>query len=425
MKKILTMIILVFISCTMTFAHVTMLPLTGKPQKYKSKVTSKDGFRTLLLGRGWEINKELAKLIYKANIGDRIRLDYFILDYVGVTKYFYNSLKYALRRGARVEIITEKFNTTPSPYVPEYTYRNSTEFIFGSNPSLYENGGYEESVKGLLHETKRHKNSFKLYRVDSGGDSLNRRALNHRKVALFDIKGKKTIIISSANITDYGEREWQVALMIDGNHYDSHWWWWNDVLDADICFSKGNRNCKIGDGGYESNTQGWITSYIIDKTKYHTMVGWLRNMKYTKGCGLRMIMGEFDDSRVLDEMARIAKDGCKVDLIYNNPGNYLDPLEYVKKNYRALYNSGIFEVERQGTRRYQDGSIIKDAVHQKMILWQGAWRQKNHIVQYAWLGSYNATRYATEIHDESMIGISDPELFKELWNYFQWIEYYD
>ncbi len=329
-----------------------------------------------------------------------------------------------MKRGARVEIITEKFNTTFSPYVPEYTYRNSTEFIFGSKNSLYENGGYKEYVRGLSHEKTRHKNAFKLYRVNSAGDSLNRRALNHRKVALLDIKGKRTIIISSANVTDYGEREWQVAVMLDGNHYDSHWWWWNDVLDSDICFAKGNRNCRINNGEYESNYEGWIASYIVDRTKYHTMVGWLKGMTYSKGCALRMIMGEFDDSRVLDEMARIARDGCKVDLIYNNPGNYLNPLEYVKNNFSDVYSTGRFEVERQTTRRKSNGSIIKNAVHQKMILWQGGWYH-NKTVQYAWIGSYNATRYATEMHDESMVKVQDDKLFKALWNYFQWIEYYD
>ncbi|HIP14541.1 MAG TPA: hypothetical protein EYG74_03520 [Sulfurimonas autotrophica] len=409
----------------MLLSAVKMLPLTGKPSKYKVKVSSNDGYRTVLLGRGSVINKEIVKKINTAGKGDRLRIDYFILDYLEATKYFYNALKGAMRRGARVEIITEKFNTTPSLYIPEYTYRNSTEFIFGSNPSLYAGGGYEEDVNGLKYERKKNKNSFKIYRVDSGGDSLNRRALNHRKVALFDIKGKRTIIVSSANVTDYGERQWQIAVMLDGNHYDSHWWWWNDVLDADICFAKGNRNCKIGDGGYEVNYEGWITSYTIDKTKYHTMVGWLKGMKYSKGCALRMIMGEFDDSRVLDEMGRLAGDGCKVDLIYNNPGHYLDPLAYVKENFYSLYKKGTFEVERQTTRRNSNGKIIKNAPHQKMILWQGAWYRSNNIVSYAWVGTYNATRYATEIHDEAMIRIKDEKLFKAMWNYFQWIEYYD
>ena len=389
---------------TATLWGTTMLPTSGKPDQYINEVSSDDGKRIALMGTGKEINTYIADRISLAGKNDTIRLDYYIMDYERKTYYFYNAIKEALANGAKVEIITEGKNTSKAAYlagdIPEYRYRNQREFFYGA-----ENAKYDGFVAGLLEEPKAHKNAFKFYKVDRAGDSTSTKAINHRKIALLDIDGKKEIVVSTANITGSGESRWQAAIVLDGNHYDSQWRWWNDVLDTDICFAKmgSQKECRLGNGGYESNYEGWTASYVVDKTKYETMVEWLKKMKYSKGCALRMLMGHLGSTKVLNEMKRIAEDGCKVDLIYAS--EYIDGSPY-------KYNKGNFEVEHQAR------------VHAKMILWQGKWGNGD-IEQYAWVGSLNATDKGANENDETMVRIEGKKLFKAFWNYFQWVEYDD
>ena len=392
-----------------------MLP-DVKPYQYTSVI--KSGPKTGLMGTGVQINRYIAKKIAKAKKGDTIRFTTYILEYTSRTKYFYDALKTALKNGARVEIITEGKNTSLDDLINgnlwDVRYDRTMKFLYGTN----------SNIKGITKEYKRHKNSFKLYELyKSGAETKRTNSTYHRKVFLLDINNKREIVISSSNIRYTGEREWQTAIALDGDIYDSQWRWWNDVLDTDICFSKGNRNCLLGDGGYEANYEWSTTSYIIDKRsrKWPQMiVHWLKLMKYKKGCGLRMLMGHIDSKEVLAEMARIAKDGCKVDLIYAKehlkmyPGENektTTPLSYVKKYHNAAYRTGRLEIEQQ------------NGVHSKLILWQGNWWSYTNAKSYIWTGAHNAMLRAEYNDDESMIRIEDRKIFKEFWNFFQCVEF--
>jgi hypothetical protein len=370
---------------------ITMLG-DKKPTKYKSIVVSNSHHRTALLGLGKEINQYIANKIKKAKEGDIIRLNYYIIEHEPHVVYFYNAIKNALINGAKVEIITEGKNMSKEALengeISKSRYTNQKRFF-----------------SGLLNTDTPQENTFNFYKIDRAGDSNYKKAINHRKVALLDIGGKKEIIISTANILKSGDARWQAAIGLDGNHYDSQWKWWNDVLDTDKCFAKGKGTaCRLGNGGYQSNYQGWTSSYIVDKTDRDIMVEWLKKMKYAKGCSLRMLMGHLDSTKVLNEMKRIAEDGCKVDLIYAK--------EYIDGTPEEKYKKGNFEIEKQ----------IK--VHAKMILWQGNWGNSG-LRQYAWVGSFNATNKAAHENDETMIRIKGEKLFKAFWNYFQWVEYDD
>lgn len=364
-------------------------------------VTSIDGYRTVIMGERGRVNRYILDKINLAEKGDTIRLDYYWMEYHNDTSFFYHAIKNALIQGARVEIITEKTNLEKT---------NLNMFFYG-----------KDYIVGLNNELKVHKNLYGLYITDHGGDSLVSSAINHRKIALLDIGGQRDIIVSTANV-EKGQK-WEAAIDIDGNFYDSQWRWWNELLDTDICFARGNRNCRMGNGGYESNFEGLTSSYAVDSTisrstgYYNTIAEWIKLMEPTEGCELRMVMGTWSNTAVLNEMAELARKGCKVDLIYGKGTvDSKDLLVYAKENYRDVAGSASsakFEIEHQSN------------VHAKMILWKGNWNGGKKR-SYAWIGSLNATTNGLRNNDEVMLRIKavegEGELFDALWNYFQQIE---
>ena len=379
------------------YAH-TMLPTSGPDPGYEV-VTTSSGKRTALKGTGAEINNYIADKIKEAGSGDIIRLNIYIITHTANTAYFYDALVTALGNGAKIEIISEIKQRTPGE-ASEGRIRDQTEFLYGDGTG----------PAGIIHELVGPGGSIDVYECDHGCDSPNgigSSTINHSKISLLDINGERDIIITSANIRSGGEDDWQVGVDINGNHYQSQWNWWNSVLDADICFATGGTNCAVGNGGYESNYEGWTASYLPGPTPtYDAAVDWMSHMGYEPGCGLRVLMGTVSNStrtrNFIDAMARVDSIGCKVDFIHGTQ----DAASWISE-----YVDGRFEVEYQ------------HSMHAKMILWQGLY--KGNHESYAWVGSMNVTNNAIQNNDETMVRIKGMTEFTAFWNFFQHVEWDD
>ena len=391
---------------------------------YDTKVVSKDGKRTAIMGQGSHVNEYIADKIKTATANDTIRLGYYILDYASNTKYFHKAIVDALKNGAKVEIITEGKNTDLKAAIDgnikEYRYRNANEFLYGDN-NAYEDGNITSlcsvhNINRIEHEVRDlrlYTNELAIYKVDRAGDSEDPSSIYHRKVALLDINGKREIIISTANVRPGGETDWQAAITLNGNHYESQWKWWNKVLDTDKCFARfgsSEKNCRLGNGGYEYNHEGWTTSFISDnESSYNTMAhDWLSKMLKPKygSCTLSMLMKEVSNLEVFNEIKRIASIGCEVEIIYQDD-----------------YNEGDQKINKYIPDTKNIKIIQKDKVHTKMILWKGNYSTDDfETMKYSWVGSMNATTAAIRRHDETMLRVRGDRLYDAFKKYFDHVK---
>lgn len=384
-----------------------LLPVIGPDPGY-NVVTTASGKIVALTGTGLEINTYIANKISNAGAGDSIRIDMYIIEHAeDRTSFFYDALVEALGRGASIEIVTEGKNLDIDQTVSEARYRNTCEFLYGypsTECSSYPGTSPGPSPTGIKYEPIGPGGSIDIYVCSRGCDSTVSTAINHNKVALLDISGQRNIIVTSSNIRFGGATDWQAGVDLDGDIYTSQWTWWNSVIDSDICFAQGGSNCEVGNGGYESNEEDDIVSYLPGPTpNFNAPEEWLANMQYEPGCSLRVMMGSWSNTEVglgfLDGMARVAALGCDVNFIHGQVDNADRVLSYVNGRFEAEYQAGV---------------------HAKIILWQGIYDGEHE--SFAWVGSWNTTRNALRNNDENLVRIKTSLEFEAFWNFFYHVD---
>jgi len=400
-----------------------------------------------LTGTGNQINSYIVNKVNETNSGDTIRLNYFILDYRKSTKYFYIALKNALSRGVNIEIITEAKNTSKKHFcdktIRKNRYKYSMSFLTGRTMPTFDSTCQQtldkfEDIDGLENID----GNFTVIKVMEGAQSLWNRAINHRKVALFDFKSKnkKSIIISSANVAGSEEKQYEVAIDIDGIYLDKTWNWWNKVLDRDKCFKsyKNEDEDKLKScnnilkninttNGYFSHGESGLWSYVVDtidhntrsnrnsltntdeKERYNSILWWLSKMQPSTDCELLMTTGSLSNLDILKKMKNISNT-CKVQLNY---GKLFDNNSKIR-DYLQDNRSPNFIVHHQ------------PSIHAKMILWKGNWGNDGHFdsqdpisTYYSWVGSLNLTTNALFDNDETMVRTNSKVLFDAYYSYFK------
>jgi len=283
-----------------------------------------------------------------------------------------------------------------------------------------------QNVEGL----KNIDGNLSVIKVMGGAQSISAGAIDHRKVALFNISNEKSMIISSANITGSEEKKYEVAIDINGNYFTQTWNWWNRVLDRDKCFENyiNNDINKVKScnnilkninttNGYFSNGEVGLWSYVVDSinhntkssrnnltntdsnNRYNSILWWLSKMQPSTDCELLMTTGTLTNLDILKKMKDISNT-CKVQLNYGHSNNPEIPA-FLEDN-----SNSNFIVHHQPN------------IHAKMILWKGNWGNDGNFdtedsisTYYSWVGSLNVSTNALFNNDETMVRTNSKVLF--------------
>ncbi len=388
---ILSSAILVFLSMPVPILYAQVgfikyknyfIPISdGDCRSELQEVSSYSGV-TPIVGLGVEINTFISNKIKCAGPDDSVKLNYFILRYSDETKYFYDSIVRAMGNGADIEIVSESSRNNLGPF-------SNKEFL----------DGIEGGATGIRNEN----GSATVVECDNGCDSLNENAINHNKIALLELGDDKVIVISTANVRNFGDAEWQAAIAIDGVQHPEHWTFWNKVHAADKCFAmNAHSNCSpVGDGGFEFEETDVLTSYLLGATESseNPPAEWFSRMDKQSGipCSLGVVMGSVSQypgkvTQVFNAMASVASKGCEVRLLANNEL----VSDIADDRFEAIYS---------------------EDTHAKLIVWNGLY--DGVPSKLSWVGSLSFTNRALRIHDETMVRISNDQVYDHYSQYFE------
>jgi hypothetical protein len=232
-------------------------------------------------------------------------------------------------------------------------------------------------------------------------------SINHDKLWMFsETEGKKdVVVVGSHNLTTSQGNMFNNALLTHGDA-DLYGFYLGHVKKM---LAQKRDNDYFNDGGYHKSPDSSVTSYLSPRadskggtSEEFATDTWAQLLKYiTKyeaGCALDVAQANIADSRtsVVTELARIAKLGCKVRIVYGTIGT--DALATLK---------GKANVTLKRYSSTVNGREI--TVHSKYMLYTGHYNETAHR-SIVFTGSHNVSGAALRDNDEILIKVENPAI---------------
>ncbi|WP_206786240.1 phospholipase D-like domain-containing protein [Amycolatopsis sp. MtRt-6] len=229
-------------------------------------------------------------------------------------------------------------------------------------------------------------------------------SINHDKLWMFsEAEGKKNVVvIGSHNLTTVQGNMFNNALLTHGDP-DLYGFYLGHMQK--MLAQKKNNN-YFADAGYHKTLTTMVTSYLSPRadstggtSEEFATDTWAQLLKYiTKyeaGCSLNVVQANIADSRtpVVTELARIAKLGCKVRIVYDDMGTAA---------LAALKGKANVTLKKFSTT-VNDREIT---VHSKYMLYTGNYSEKAGR-QLVFTGSHNISGAALRDNDEILIKVEN------------------
>lgn len=229
-------------------------------------------------------------------------------------------------------------------------------------------------------------------------------SINHDKLWMFsETEGKKdVVVIGSYNLTTVQGNMFNNALLAHGDP-DLYGFYLGHMQK--MLAQKKNNN-YFDDAGYHKTLTTMVTSYLSPRadsrggaSEEFATDTWAQLLKYiTKyeaGCSLNVVQANIADSRtpVVTELARIAKLGCKVRIVYDDMGTAA---------LAALKGKANITLKKFSTT-VNDREIT---VHSKYMLYTGNYSEKGGR-QLVFTGSHNISGAALRDNDEILIKVEN------------------
>jgi hypothetical protein len=230
-------------------------------------------------------------------------------------------------------------------------------------------------------------------------------SINHDKLWMFsETEGKKNVVvIGSYNLTSVQGNMFNNALLTYGDpglygFYLGH-------MQKMLAQKKDNN--YYANAGYFKSTASMVTSYLSPRADsgggtseefatdtWAQLLKWIT--KYEAGCSLNVVQANIADSRtpVVTELARIAKLGCKVRIVYDEMGTAA---------LAALKGKANITLKRFSVP-VNDRRIT---VHSKYMLYTGHYNETGNR-SIVFTGSHNISGAALRDNDEILIKVENP-----------------
>ncbi|MEQ0565561.1 phospholipase D-like domain-containing protein [Amycolatopsis sp. NEAU-NG30] len=230
-------------------------------------------------------------------------------------------------------------------------------------------------------------------------------SINHDKLWMFsETEGKKdVVVIGSYNLTSVQGNMFNNALLTYGDpglygFYLGH-------MQKMLAQKKDNN--YYANAGYFKSTASMVTSYLSPRADsgggtseefatdtWAQLLKWIT--KYEAGCSLNVVQANIADSRtpVVTELARIAKLGCKVRIVYDEMGTAA---------LAALKGKANITLKRFSVP-VNDRRIT---VHSKYMLYTGHYNETGNR-SIVFTGSHNISGAALRDNDEILIKVENP-----------------
>ncbi|MGW3958809.1 phospholipase D-like domain-containing protein [Amycolatopsis sp. NPDC005003] len=229
-------------------------------------------------------------------------------------------------------------------------------------------------------------------------------SINHDKLWMFsETEGKKdVVVIGSYNLTTVQGNMFNNALLTHGDP-DLYAFYLGHMQKM---LAQKKNNDYFDTAGYHKTLTTMVTSYLSPRadsrggtSEEFATDTWAQLLKYiTKyeaGCSLNVVQANIADSRtpVVDELARIAKLGCKVRIVYDDMGTAA---------LAALKGKANITLKKFSTT-VNDREIT---VHSKYMLYTGNYSEKAGR-QLVFTGSHNISGAALRDNDEILIKVEN------------------
>jgi phosphatidylserine/phosphatidylglycerophosphate/cardiolipin synthase-like enzyme len=232
-------------------------------------------------------------------------------------------------------------------------------------------------------------------------------SINHDKLWMFsETEGKKdVVVIGSHNLTTSQGNLFNNALLTYGDP-DLYGFYLGHVQKM---LAQKKDNGYFDDGGYHKSPDSGVTSYLSpradsnggDSEEFATdtwaqLLKWIT--KYEAGCSLDVVQANIADSRtpVVTELARIAKLGCRVRIVYDA----MEPAALTALKGKANVTLKHFDTGVNGR---------KISVHSKYMLYTGHYNETAHR-SIVFTGSHNVSGAALRDNDEILIKVENPAI---------------
>lgn len=232
-------------------------------------------------------------------------------------------------------------------------------------------------------------------------------SINHDKLWMFsETEGKKdVVVIGSHNLTTTQGNLFNNALLTYGDP-DLYGFYLGHVQKM---LAQKKDNDYFNNGGYHKSPDSQVTSYLSpradsaggDSEEFATdtwaqLLKWIT--KYESGCALDVVQANIADSRtpVVTELARIAKLGCQVRIVYGT----MEPDALAKLKGKANVTLKRFSTTVNGR---------EISVHSKYMLYRGHYNETAHR-SIVFTGSHNVSGAALRDNDEILIKVENPAI---------------
>jgi phosphatidylserine/phosphatidylglycerophosphate/cardiolipin synthase-like enzyme len=248
----------------------------------------------------------------------------------------------------------------------------------------------------------------------TGGDSTgciahdgSPHSINHDKLWMFsETEGKKdVVVIGSYNLTTSQGNMFNNALLTYGDP-DLYGFYLGHVQKM---LAQKRDNDYFADGGYHKSPDSQVTSYLSPRadsaggrSEEFATDTWAQLLKwitqYEPGCALDVVQANIADSRtpVVSELARIAKLGCQVRIVYGTIGTAA---------LASLKGKANLTLKRFSST-VNDREIT---VHSKYMLYRGHYNETAHR-SIVFTGSHNVSGAALRGNDEILIKVENPAI---------------
>ncbi|MBE1494650.1 hypothetical protein H4696_001750 [Amycolatopsis lexingtonensis] len=232
-------------------------------------------------------------------------------------------------------------------------------------------------------------------------------SINHDKLWMFsETEGKKdVVVIGSHNLTTTQGNMFNNALLTYGDP-DLYGFYLGHVRKM---LAQKKDNGYFDNGGYHKSPDSGVTSYLSPRADskggtseefatdtWAQLLKWIT--KYEAGCALDVAQANIADSRtpVVTELARIAKLGCQVRIVYGTMGTAA---------LAALKGKANVTLKRYSST--VNGREI--TVHSKYMLYTGHYNETAHR-SIVFTGSHNVSGAALRDNDEILIKVENPAI---------------
>jgi hypothetical protein len=232
-------------------------------------------------------------------------------------------------------------------------------------------------------------------------------SINHDKLWMFsETEGKQdVVVIGSHNLTTAQGNLFNNALLTYGDP-DLYEFYLGHVRK--MLAQKKDTN-YFDNAGYHKSPDSQVTSYLSpradskggDSEEFATdtwaqLLKWIT--KYESGCALDVVQANIADSRtpVVTELARIAKLGCQVRIVYGT----MEPAALA-----AVKGKANLTLKRYSST--VNGREV--SVHSKYMLYRGHYNETAHR-SIVFTGSHNVSGAALRDNDEILIKVENPAI---------------